>query len=97
MPGPKPRTRHAGYSRRRLRTAKAGRIASMLTQRRRRSGRLSQYPERREIGELISGRAALHDRRKIAGVEWMVRVVINTSDFKVCDEDNTQFANLLHV
>ena len=40
---------------------------------------------------------ALHDGRKIAGVEWMVRVVINTSDFKVCGEDNTQFANLLHT
>lgn len=61
--------RPAGYSRRRLRTAKAGRIASMLTQRRRRTDRESQYPERREIGELISGRAALHDRRKIAGVK----------------------------
>lgn len=69
----------------------------MLTQRRRRTGQLSQYPERREIGELISGQAALHDGRKIAGVEWMVRVVINTSDFKVCGEDNTQFANLLHA
>ena len=89
--------RPAGYSRRRLRTAKAGRIASMLTQRRRRSGRLSQYPERREIGELISGRAALHDGRRIAGVEWMVRVVINMSDFKICGEDNTQSSNLLHV
>ena len=89
--------RPAGYSRRRLRAAKAGRIASMLTQRRRRTGQLSQYPERREIGELISGQAALHDGRKIAGVEWMVRVVINTSDFKVCGEDNTQFANLLHA
>lgn len=89
--------RPAGYSRRRLRAAKAGRIASTLTQRRRRSGRLSQYPERREIGELISGRAALHDGRKIAGVEWMVRIVINTSDFKFCGEDNIQFANLLHA
>lgn len=89
--------RPAGYSRRRLRTAKAGRIASTLTQRRRRTERESQYPESREIGELISGRAALHDGRKIAGVEWMVRVVINTSDFKVCGEDNTQFSNLLHV
>lgn len=89
--------RPAGYSRRRLRAAKAGRIASTLTQRRRRTERESQYPERREIGELISGRAALHDKRKIAGVKWMVRVVINMSDFKVCGEDNTQFANLLHA
>lgn len=89
--------RPAGYSRRRLRAAKAGRIASTLTQRRKRTGRLSQYPERREIGELISGRVSLHDRRKIAGVEWMVRVVINMSDLKVCGEDNTQFANLLHA
>ena len=89
--------RLAGYSRRRLRTAKAGRIASTLTQRRRRTERESQYPERREIGVLISGRAALHDGRKIAGVEWMVGVVINMSDFKVCGEDNTQFANLLHA
>lgn len=89
--------RPAGYSRRRLRAAKAGRIASTLTQRRKRTGRLSQYPERREIGELISGRAALHDGRKIAGVEWMVRVVINMSDFKICGEDNTQFSNLLHA
>ena len=83
--------RPAGYSRRRLRAAKAGRIASTLTERE------SQYPERREIGELISGRAALHDGRKIAGVEWMVRVVINVSDFKICGEDNTQFSNLLHA
>ena len=89
--------RPAGYSRRRLRAAKAGRIASTLTQRRRRTERESQYPERREIGKLLSERAALHDGRKIAGVEWMVRVVINTSDFKVCGEDNTQFANLLHA
>ena len=89
--------RPAGYSRRRLRAAKAGRIASTLTQRRRRTERESQYPERREIGELISGRAALHDGRKIAGVEWMVRVVINVSDFKICGEDNTQFSNLLHA
>lgn len=88
--------RPAGYSRRRLRAAKAGRIASTLTQRRRQTGRLSQYPKRRKIRKLISGRAALHDGRKIAGTEWMVRVVINTSDFKVCGEDNTQFSNLLH-
>lgn len=40
---------------------------------------------------------ALNDGRKIAGVEWMVRVVINMSDFKICGEDNTQFANLLHA
>lgn len=89
--------RPAGYSRRRLRAAKAGRIASTLTQRRRQTGRLSQYPKRRKIRKLISGRAALHDGRKIAGTEWMVRVVINTSDFKVCGEDNTQFPNLLHA
>ena len=89
--------RLAGYSRRRLRTAKAGRIASTLTQRRRRTERESQYPERREIGKLLSERAALHDGRKIAGAEWVVWVVINTSDFKVCGEDNTQFANLLHA
>ena len=89
--------RPAGYSRRRLRAAKAGRIASTLTQRRRRTDRESQYPERWKIRKLISGRAALHDRRKIAGAGWMVRVVINTSDFKVCGEDNTQFANLLHA
>ena len=89
--------RPAGYSRRRLRTAKAGRIASTLTQRRRRTDRGSQCPERLEIGKLQTGRAALHDGRKIAGVEWMVRVVINMSDFKVCGEDNIQFANLLHA
>lgn len=89
--------RPAGYSRRRLRAAKAGRIASMLTQRCRRTARESQYPERWKIRKLISGRAALHDGRKIAGVEWMVRVAINTSDFKVCGEDNTQFPNLLHA
>ena len=57
----------AGYSRRRLRAAKEGRIASTLTQRRRRTERESQYPERRKVGELLSGRAALHDGRKIAG------------------------------
>ena len=89
--------RPAGYSRRRLRAAKAGRIASTLTQRRRRTDRESQYPERWKIRKLISGRAALHDGRKIAGVEWMVRVVINVSDFKICGEDNTQFSNLLHA
>lgn len=69
----------------------------MLTQGCGLAGRENQYPERLEIGELISGRAALHDRRKIAGVEWMVRIVINTSDFKFCGEDNIQFANLLHA
>jgi len=37
------------------------------------------------------------DGRKIAGVKWMVRVVINVSDFKICGEDNTQFSNLLHA
>ena len=76
---------------------RAGRAASMLTQGCGLAGRENQYPERLEIGELISGRAALHDRRKIAGVEWMVRIVINTSDFKFCGEDNIQFANLLHA
>ena len=76
---------------------RAGRAASMLTQGCGLAGRESQYPERLEIGEFISGRAALHDGRKIAGVKWMVRIVINTSDFKVCGEDNTQFPNLLHA
>ena len=61
--------RPAGYSRRRLRAAKAGRIASTLTQRRRRTDRGSQYPERRKIRKLLSGRAALHDGRKIAETE----------------------------
>ena len=61
--------RPAGYSRRRLRAAKAGRIASTLTQRRRQTDRESQYPESREIGELISGQAALHDGREGAGTE----------------------------
>lgn len=89
--------RPAGYSRRRLRAAKAGRIASTLTQRRRRTDRQSQYPKKRKIGRLLSGWAALHDGRKIAGTEWVVRVVINTLDFKVWGEDNTQFANLLHA
>ena len=89
--------RPAGYSRRRLRAAKAGRIASTLTQRRRRTGRLSQYPERREIGELISGRAALHDGRKIAGVEWMGVGVVFIADMQVFGKDNMQFVNMLRL
>ena len=81
MPGPKPRTRHAEAGPQDPPDIVGGGL-----------GR-----QRREIGELISGRAALHDGRKIAGVEWMVRVVINVSDFKICGEDNTQFSNLLHA
>lgn len=89
--------RPAGYSRRRLRAAKAGRIASTLTHRRRRTGRLSQYPERREIGELISGRAALHDGRRDAGAEWVGVGVVFIADMQVFGKDNMQFVNMLRL
>ena len=100
MPGPKPRTRHAEAGPQGppdIVGGGLGRQRRDVSHRRSRKGASGQDGERREIGELISGRVALHDRRKIAGVEWMVRVVINMSDLKVCGEDNTQFANLLHA
>lgn len=87
--------RPAGYSRRRLRAAKAGRIASTLTQRRRRTERESQYPESREIGELISGRAALHDGRRDAGAEWVGVGVVFIADIQVFGKDNMQLVSLL--
>lgn len=89
--------RPAGYSRRRLRAAKAGRIASTLTQRRRRTERESQYPERWEIGELISGRAALHDGRRDAGAEWVGVGVVFIADMQFFGKDNMQLVSLLHL